>query len=79
MITGPFVRASCLGLAAVGAIGAAHAQKAAAPSATRPTIVLVHGAFEDGTAWQHVVSILQRDQHNVVAVQAPLTSLAADV
>src|SRR5262245_23664144 len=49
------------------------------PGAGKPKIVLVHGAFEDGTAWQHVISRLQHDRYDVVAVQAPLTSLAADV
>src|SRR5262245_3982569 len=51
----------------------------AAGDAVKPTIVLVHGAFEDGSAWQQVIATLQRDQYNVVAVQMPLTSLAADV
>jgi hypothetical protein len=37
------------------------------------------GAFEDGTAWYHVVSVLHRDRYNVAAVEVPLTSLAADV
>lgn len=46
---------------------------------TRPTIVLVHGAFADATAWQAVVPLLQRAGYNVIAVQNPLTSLATDV
>ena len=47
--------------------------------ADKPTIVLVHGAFEDGTSWQQVVAGLQRRQYDVIAVQMPLTSLGADV
>jgi len=47
--------------------------------ANRPTIVLVHGAFADGTGWQRVIPILQRDGYEVVAVQNPLASLAGDV
>ncbi|MER9731563.1 alpha/beta hydrolase [Mesorhizobium sp. M0217] len=45
----------------------------------KPTIVLVHGAFADGTGWQHIIPILQRDGYTVIAVQNALTSLAEDV
>ena len=48
------------------------------PSA-HPTIVLVHGAFADGSSWSKVIPILQHDGYTVIAVQNPLTSLAADV
>lgn len=48
-------------------------------SGARPTIVLVHGAFADGTGWQRVIPLLERDGYNVIAVQNTLTSLAADV
>src|SRR5262245_25026601 len=43
------------------------------------TIVLVHGAFADGSSWHKVISILQSEGYNVTAVQIPLTSLADDV
>jgi len=46
---------------------------------TKPTIVLVHGAFADGSSWSKVIPMLQRDGYNVIAVQNPLTSLDADV
>ena len=42
-------------------------------------IVLVHGAFADGTSWSKVIPILEADGYHVVAVQNPLTSLAEDV
>ena len=42
-------------------------------------IVLVHGAFADGSCWSKVISLLQAKGYNVVAVQNPLTSLADDV
>ena len=48
-------------------------------SAAKPTIVLVHGAFADGSSWERVIPILQRDGYYVIAVQNPLSSLAADV
>lgn len=45
----------------------------------RPTIVLVHGAWADGTGWQEVIKRLVREDYPVIAVQNPLTSLADDV
>ena len=45
----------------------------------KPTIVLVHGAFADGSSWSYVIPILQKDGYNVIAVQNPLASLAGDV
>jgi pimeloyl-ACP methyl ester carboxylesterase len=42
-------------------------------------IVLVHGAFADGSSWAKVIPLLQAKGFNVVAVQNPLTSLADDV
>jgi pimeloyl-ACP methyl ester carboxylesterase len=42
-------------------------------------IVLVHGAFADGSSWSKVISLLQAKGYNVIAVQNPLTSLADDV
>ena len=46
---------------------------------TKPTIVLVHGAFADGSSWAKVIPILEGDGYTVFAVQNPLTSLADDV
>jgi len=65
-------------LLVAGLIVAGPARGLAAQS-TKPTIVLVHGAFADGSSWQKVIPILQRDGYTVIAVQMPLTSLAADV
>jgi pimeloyl-ACP methyl ester carboxylesterase len=42
-------------------------------------IVLVHGAFADGSSWAKVIPILQARGFNVIAVQNPLTSLGDDV
>lgn len=42
-------------------------------------ILLVHGAFADGSIWAQVVQNLQRRNFNVVASQLPLTSFAEDV
>jgi len=42
-------------------------------------IVLVHGAFVDGSGWRPVYDILARDGYNVSVVQQPLTGLKDDV
>lgn len=42
-------------------------------------IVLVHGAFADGSSWQDVIALLHAKGYHVTAVQNPLTSLADDV
>ena len=44
-----------------------------------PTVVLVHGAFADGSAWNRVIPLLQAQGLKVVSVQNPLTSLADDI
>ena len=45
----------------------------------RPNIVLVHGAWADGSCWSAVIESLQADGYNVTAPQFPESSLAADV
>jgi pimeloyl-ACP methyl ester carboxylesterase len=45
----------------------------------RPNIVLVHGAWADGSSWSSVIEHLQADGYHVTAPQFPLTSLADDV
>lgn len=57
------------------------AQDAAAQSTSKgvKNIVLVHGAFADGSSWSKVVAQLQAKAYNVIAVQNPLTSLKDDV
>src|SRR6202161_833345 len=47
--------------------------------AARPNIVLVHGAWADGSSWSAVIERLQADGYNVIAPQFPETSLADDV
>jgi len=46
---------------------------------TQPNIVLVHGAWADGSCWSAVIERLQADGFNVTAPQFPESSLAADV
>ena len=42
-------------------------------------IVLVHGAFADGSSWSDIIPLLEAKGYHVTAVQNPLTSLADDV
>jgi pimeloyl-ACP methyl ester carboxylesterase len=42
-------------------------------------IVLVHGAWADGSSWAKVIPILEKKGYHVTAVQNPLTSFADDV
>ena len=62
------VAAAALGLAATPAV--------AAPD--KPTIVLVHGAFADGSSWNGVVADLQRDGYTVIAPANPLRGIISD-
>lgn len=45
---------------------------------TKPTIVLVHGAFADSSSWNGVTRILENDGYRVVAAANPLRSLKGD-
>src|ERR1700748_2438935 len=45
----------------------------------RPNIILVHGAWADGSCWSDVIRRLQAHGYHVIAPQFPLTSLADDV
>jgi pimeloyl-ACP methyl ester carboxylesterase len=58
--------------------GVALAASFAADAAVN-TIVLVHGAFADGSGWKPVADILQSHGYSVRVVQWPGTSFAADV
>src|SRR5262249_20683812 len=58
--------------------GATFAASSPAYAAVK-TIVLVHGAFADGSGWMPVADILHSHGYSVHIVQPPETSLAADV
>lgn len=62
-------------IALAGTLGAnvSHAED------TTPSVVIVHGAFADGSDWAKVVPLLQAEGLAVTVVQNPLSSLADDV
>src|SRR5208283_2537499 len=66
---------------AAAAAAAALLSAAVAPARAEPVkkVVLVHGAFADGSGWRRVADILGKDVYTVSVVQEPLTSLANDV
>src|SRR5438270_1270098 len=51
----------------------------AAAASTVKNVVLVHGAFADGSSWAKVIPLLEAKGLHVTAVQNPLSSLADDV
>lgn len=68
--------ATALGGALIVAGGATAAP---AVGAVKPSIVLVHGGFVDGSGWEGVHKILKKDGYQVTIVQNPTISLADDV
>ena len=66
---------------AAAAAAVALLSAAVAPARAEPVknVVLVHGAFADGSGWKPVADILRKDGYTVSIVQEPGTSLADDV
>jgi pimeloyl-ACP methyl ester carboxylesterase len=64
--------------AMLAAGGSAVAATPAPATTTKPSIVLVHGGFVDGSGWEGVYKILKKDGYAVTIVQNPTISLADD-
>ncbi len=64
---------------AAGLVSATAVQAAADPALAGKNVVLVHGAFSDGSSWNKVIPLLEAKGLHVTAVQNPLTSLGDDV
>jgi pimeloyl-ACP methyl ester carboxylesterase len=73
------MKAALLAAAALSNSALVMQAHAADASGTDTTVVLVHGAFADGSSWNKVIPLLQAKGLKTVAVQNPLTSLADDV
>ncbi|MFF1868182.1 alpha/beta fold hydrolase [Kitasatospora herbaricolor] len=68
--------------AVLGSVAVGDPANATTPTVTveraRPTIVLEHGAFADGSSWSSVITRLRADGYPVVAPANPLRGPAAD-
>lgn len=73
------LRSTALGLVAGAAVMSGLGGGALAQDIGIKNIVLVHGAWADGSGWRPIYEILKADGYNVRIVQNPLTSLEADV
>src|SRR5258705_2853694 len=71
-----YVKAGLICLCALGISNNSVAQTSSAPV---KNIVLVHGAWADGSGWKGVYDILVKDGYNVSIVQEPETSFKDDV
>ncbi|MEV6319357.1 alpha/beta hydrolase [Streptomyces sp. NPDC051776] len=65
-------------LAAAVATAPHSSANSAASRTEKPTIVLVHGAFADGSSWDKVTKELQASGYPVVAPANPLRGLSSD-
>jgi pimeloyl-ACP methyl ester carboxylesterase len=72
------VMAACAALLAMIVLGA-KATAQTSPTSGVKTVLLVHGAWADGSSWSKIIPLLEAKGLHVVAVQIPLTSFADDV
>jgi pimeloyl-ACP methyl ester carboxylesterase len=74
-------RPALLAIAGFLLIAVFHTAAVAQANSPQPirNVVIVHGAWDDGSSWSKVIPLLQAKGLHVVAVQNPLTSLADDV
>jgi pimeloyl-ACP methyl ester carboxylesterase len=56
----------------------ARSGRSAAKASTKPTVVLVHGAFADASGWAGVISRLQQRGYTVIAPANPLRGVPED-
>ncbi len=60
-------------------VPAAKATAQTQPYTGVKTVLLIHGAWADGSSWSKVIPLLEAKGLHVVAVQIPLTSFADDI
>lgn len=73
------IRNTLLAAAAIGTMSQAALAQPANTAQPARNVVLVHGAFADGSGWRGVYDLLTARGYRVTIVQNPLTSLADDV
>src|SRR2546422_5508946 len=80
MIRGSFGLSALIFVGALTMAVTSQPTAAADHSAPRVrNVVLVHGAWADGSSWAKVIPLLEKAGLNAVAIQNPLTSLVDDV
>ena len=73
------LRNAALAISAMAALASTPFTARAAPTKlTGTSVILIHGAFADGSSWSKVIPLLEARGLHVVAVQNPLTSLKDD-
>ncbi|WP_422744947.1 alpha/beta hydrolase [Mycobacterium sp. WMMD1722] len=82
-IVAPMIRIGVLAGTVVAAVALLTGWSAGAPAApppggVKPTVVLVHGAWEDTSSWDGEVSALQQQGYDVRAIANPLRNLTTD-
>jgi pimeloyl-ACP methyl ester carboxylesterase len=75
---GLFIAGSHAGSASAATVRTAHPSVVADASGTKPTIVLVHGAWADSGSWNAVTLLLQQAGYTVYASPNPLQGLVTD-
>src|SRR5689334_5272217 len=75
------LRTTLLSIVAIAAIAFSVTAGPAEAQTVRPVknVVLVHGAFADGSGWEAVAKILEKDGYTVSVAQPPETSYADEV
>ncbi len=79
LLLAAFASSACADPEASGITSLYEARANAITPGLRPAIVLVHGAFADGSGWADVIRILERDGYTVTAVQNQMASLTEDI
>ncbi|MFF5858957.1 alpha/beta fold hydrolase [Streptomyces sp. NPDC012751] len=81
VVTGVAAAVTGLALGAFALSGTANGapeQAAASARHAKPTVVLEHGAFADGSSWNGVIANLRADGYPVIAAANPLRGPASD-
>ncbi|MFE2267747.1 alpha/beta fold hydrolase [Streptomyces lavendulae] len=81
LATGAAVAGSAALLGPLGSTASAASVSASeqTTAAAKPTVVLVHGGFADGSGWNEVIQRLQRAGYPTIAPANPLRGLTTDV
>jgi pimeloyl-ACP methyl ester carboxylesterase len=75
----PLVLSGIIGLGLIfTAIASAQPETQRTSNGPKPTVVLVHGAWADGSSWNKVIERLQQQGYTVVAPPNPLRGVASD-